>query len=279
MRISVHVATLSLIACMLAAGPAWAQSGSISRNSEAATGETYHVEVAGTLWNPSPDVVISSESLGILGSQVDFVNTLGIERSMFKQLKIALRPARKHKFRFEFTPINYTAQTKLQTTFVFNGQRYSVGVPVTTALKWNAYNFGYEWDFVYRNRGFAGVIGELKYTDVTATLSSSVAGARGVEYTHARAPIPAIGGIGRVYVVPNISITGKFTMFRLPEAALDSTDYGGSYYDFDLYGTINFNNYVGAQVGYRSMDVFYKVRLDNGTMNLRGLYFGGVVRY
>ena len=52
---------------------------------------------------------------------------LGIEKSAFKQLKVVLRPARKHKFRFEYTPINYTAQTTLQTTFVFNGQRYAIG--------------------------------------------------------------------------------------------------------------------------------------------------------
>jgi hypothetical protein len=36
---------------------------------------------------------------------------------------------------------------------------------------------------------------------------------------------------------------------------------------------------VGAQVGYRAMDVFYKVQRDNGTMNLKGLYFGVVGRF
>ena len=161
-------------------------------------------------------------------------------------MKIA-RPAR--NVPFEYTPIDYTAMTA--GPFVFNGQRYSVGLPVATELKWNAYNFGYEWDFVYRNRGFAGVVAEAKLTDVTATLTANLAGSTGIEFTHARAPIPAIGGIGRVYVVPNISITGQFTMFRLPEKALTTTDYSGKYYDFDLYGTVNFNNYVGAQVGYR----------------------------
>jgi hypothetical protein len=277
MRTGVCTTALCLIACSLAASPARAQSS--RRNSDIATGETYHVEAAGTIWNPTPDIVISSESLGILGDNVDFVNTLGISRSTFKQLRLVLRPARKHKFRFEYTPIDYTAQTTLQTSFVFNGQRYTIGLPVTTELKWNAYNFGYEWDFVYRNRGFAGVVAEAKYTDVTATLSASVAGSSGVEFTHARAPIPAIGGIGRVYVVPNISITGQFTMFKLPDKALNTTDYSGKYYDFDLYGTVNFNNYVGAQIGYRSMDVFYKVQHDNGTMNLKGLYFGVVGRF
>jgi hypothetical protein len=275
----VCTASLCLLACLLIAVPASAQFGGGHQHSDMATGETYHVEFAGALWNPSPNLVISSESLGILGDRIDFVNTLGIQRSTFGQLKLVLRPARKHKFRFEYTPIHYTAQTTIQASFVFNGQKYEIGLPVTSDLKWNAYRFTYEWDFISRSRGFGGLVLEAKYTDVTATLSSSVAGASGVEYTHARAPIPAIGGIARVYVVPNISITGEFTMFKLPEQALNSTNYSGKYYDFDLYGTINFNDYFGAQVGYRSMDVFYKVRLDNGTMDLKGLYFGGVARF
>ena len=52
-----------------------------------------------------------------------------------------------------------------------------------------------------------------------------------------------------------------------------------SYFDFDLYGTVNFTNNVGAQGGYRSFDVIYKVENDNGDLQLKGLYFGGVVRF
>jgi hypothetical protein len=272
-------ASLCLLAGVFAATPAAAQYGARRTRSNVATGETYHVEVAGTIWDPTPDIVISSAQFDIPGDQIDFVNTLGISKTNFKQLKVVLRPARKHKFRFEYTPITYNAQKTLTVGFIFNGQQYSIGVPVTTELKWKAYRFGYEWDFVYKDRGFAGLLLDLKYTDVTATLTANAVGRTGVEFTHARAPIPAIGGIGRVYVVPNISITGEFSAFKLPDRAVQSNDYGGKYYDFDLYGTINFNNYVGAQVGYRSFDVFYKVKKDSGTMKLNGLYFGGVARF
>jgi len=278
MRTRSFIASLCLIAGLLSAAPAEAQYGA-RRKSNLATGENYHVEVTGDLWDPNPDIVISSEQFGQIGDQVDFVNTLGISRTTFKQLKVVLRPGRKHKFRFEYTPIHYEAQKTITASFVFNGQRYNLGLPVTTELKWNAYRFGYEWDFVYRDRGFAGLVLDLKYTDITATLTANVAGSSGVEFTHARAPIPAIGGIGRVYVVPNISITGEFTMFKLPERELNSDDYSGRYYDFDLYGTVNFNNNVGAQAGYRSFDMFYKVKKDNGTMKVDGLYFGIVGRF
>lgn len=278
MRTCVFAIGCSLLFVVAAAVPASAQYG-LRRASNRATGETYHIEVTGDLWNPTPTILISSESLGILGDQVNFVDTLGIEKTRFKQLKLVLRPAKKHKFRFEYTPMTYDATKTINESFVFNGQLFSVGLPVTTNLQWKSYRFAYEYDFLYRPRWFVGVVAEAKYTDIQATLSTSFAGFSDTEFTHARAPIPAIGGIGRAYVAPNISITGEFTAFKLPDRAVNSNDYGGKFYDFDLYGTVNFNDYVGAQLGYRSFDVFYKVKQDTGTMTLKGLYFGGVLRY
>ena len=76
--------------------------------------------------------------------------------------------------------------------------------------------------------------------------------------------------------MPNISITGEFTFFKLPDI---DEDYSGQYFDFDLYGTVNFTDNFGAQGGYRSFDVFYKIEDDNGDLQLKGLYFGGVVRF
>src|SRR5207249_3284115 len=88
---------------------------------------------------------------------------------------------------------------------------------------------------------------------------------RGGLRQHARGPIPAIGIIARGYIVPNISITGEFSGF--PEiGTTGSSRYGGKYYDFDMYGTVNFSDHLGAQAGYRSFDVLYKVNQDHGTM-------------
>src|SRR5439155_18804942 len=103
---------------LFAAAPAEAQYGATHRTSNRATGETYHVEIAGAIWNPTPDIVISSEGLGQLGDNIDFVNTLGIVQTKFRQFRIVLRPAKKHKFRFEYIPIDYTAQKVITATFV-----------------------------------------------------------------------------------------------------------------------------------------------------------------
>ena len=258
---------------VLLAVPAFAQRGFQGVFSDPATGESYRVEVGGYLWSTSPAIAITSESLGIIGSTIDFVEDFGIEDKTFRQLKITVRPGRKHKLRYEYIPISWTQEARLNRTIIFNGQRFDVSLPVLADLKWKAMRFAYEWDFVYRDRGFVGVVLEAKYTDVEASLENVLIGR---EFVSARAPIPAIGIIGRGYVAANVSITGEFTGFKLPDV---DEDYKGTYYDFDLYGTVNFNDNFGAQLGYRRMSVFYRVDFDEGDFKLKGLYFGGVARF
>jgi len=256
---------------VLPAVPAEAQYAARSA-SDRATGENYRIEISGDLWNPTPQIAIASESLpGIVGDKIDFIADLGLEKTRFRQLKVVLRAATKHKFRFEYTPIRYEQENgQLQRNVIFNGLLYSLALPVATTVEWKAYRFTYEYDLIYRDRGFLGLLLETKYTDVRAELVNFF----NEEFVHARAPIPAIGAIGRVYVAPNISITGELSGFKL---TIDEDS--GKYWDFDLYGTVNFNDHVGAQVGYRSLDVFYKVDVDEGELKLKGPYFGGVLRF
>jgi hypothetical protein len=42
---------------------------------------------------------------------------------------------------------------------------------------------------------------------------------------------------------------------------------------------VNFNDHVGAQAGYRSLTVFYNIEEDAGDLKLKGLYFGGTLRF
>jgi len=259
---------------VLSAVPADAQYA-VRSSSDRATGENYRVEISGFLWNPTPDISIASESIpGVIGDKIDFVEDLGLEKTTFRQLRVVLRPATKHKFRFEFTPINYEQPNgELRRDVVFNGIRYSVGIPVATEVNWNAYRFIYEYDIIYRDRGYLGILLEAKYTDIRTELVSPFNN----EFVHARAPIPAIGVIGRVYPAANISITGEFSGIRWPSSF--DEDYEGKYFDFDIYGTVNFTDHFGVQAGYRSFDVFYRIEEDEGDLKIKGFYFGGLVRF
>jgi hypothetical protein len=272
-RVLDRIRLLALTVMCMTGGalPALAQ---YSPPSEPPFGENYHVEASYGWWNADPSLIINSESLGILGTDVDLVDDLGITKTKLSKLNLVLRPATKHKFRFEYLPVNYvTDAVVIQREFVFNGQRYRVGLPVSTTAEYKTYRFGYEYDFFHRSRGFAGVLLDAKYTDVRVELVSPL----GEEFTTAVAPIPTIGFVGRGYVTKNVAIGGELSFFRVPDNL--SEDYDGEYTDFDLYGTVNFTNNVGATVGYRSVDVFYNADRDTGALTFKGLYFSGIVRF
>jgi hypothetical protein len=239
--------------------------------------ENYHFEVGGDLWFPSSDITVASAGTGVLaglpGSQINAETDLGVTDTHFPALQVILRPAKKHKFRLNFVPISFTGDAVLKQSIDFNGIRYQVGVPVNSSMTWDEWRFGYEYDFVSTTSGFAGFILEAKYTKVRVELDSPFAS----EFAQAKAPIPAIGGIGRIYVAPSISITGEFTAFALPHAI--DRRYQGHDIDLDIYGTVNFTPNIGVKGGYRSMDVGYLIKTDSGSLTLRGLYFGAVLRY
>jgi hypothetical protein len=264
-------AALAIALCLIA-GPASAQYQPRTVN-DPPTGEKYHIEAGAGFWYPGADITVSSEQLGIPGSLIDAKRDLGLADQKFAVLDVELRPARSHKFRFTYIPVTFEQTTTLAQDIIFNGIRYRLGLPVNSALDWKTYEFGYEFDFVVKNWGFVGFDLEAKYTDVNVSLASPIAS----EFAHARGPIPAIGGIGRYYLVPNVSVTGELSAFKIPDS-IDSR-YNAHYIDVDIYGTVNFTNNIGVKGGYRSRDVGYLIKSDSGAFTLNGIYFGAVVRY
>ena len=237
-----------------------------------AIGENYTFEIAFGLWNPAPGIVINSESLGIPGTDVDLVNDLGLAQKRLTRLNATLKAGR-HKLRFERVPIQYAATTRLSKPFVFNGQSFPAGTTVDTSAGFTTYRAGYELDIIRADRGYLGVLTDVKITDVDISLTRSV----GTEFTSAIAPIPTLGGVVRLYPLPFLAVGGEASYFRIPESLTEN--YRGRYLDYDVYATVNATNNIGATLGYRSIDVFYRNRLDTGSLTFTGFYLSGVVRF
>lgn len=264
--------TVSALVVGLTSAPAFAQYGARPISPAAAPGEDYRVEVAAGLWNPTADVIVSSSSLGIQGTDISFVDDLGIEQKQFGDLKIVLKPGRKHKFRIGYTPLKWQGDKVVTRDLVFNAQRYRVSLPVQSELQWKEWSFGYEYDIVSREKGFAGLFFDLKYPDVNVTLSNQFVG---TEFARAKAPVPTIGGVGRVYVTPYAAVNFELTALKIPQIE----DYKATFVDWDLSGIVNFNRNIGGKFGYRSMNVNYLFEQDYGDMNVKGIYFAGVARF
>ena len=236
----------------------------------------YHFEVSGILWNPSPSGLFSSEQFKLVGSDIDIVKDLGYETTRFKDLRVVLRASKKSKFRFQYTPIRYEANTILKRDLIFNGIKFPVQVPVETEFAWKVMRFGYEYDFIYRDRGFIGMLLDVRYTQFDAELSTASSLLNERQFTSAKAPLPALGMVGRGYVLPNLAINFEVSGLTLPRI---NGDYEASYFDWDLNGTFNVTNNVGIQVGWRKLSNFLRIENDLGDFKFQGMWFGAAVRY
>jgi hypothetical protein len=243
--------------------------------SDPAPGEQFHVELSALFWSPTPELSLNTGGLTDLGiGEVDFVQEFGIEKQRFTEYRVTLKPARHHKLRYSSVPIEYTPSATLTRTVQFGGLTIPVSAPATADIKWTLHRYGYEWDFVAKDRGYLGVIAELKDNNVAATVTAE---GYGTEAAQKRAPIPTIGIGARGYPHKLFSITGELTGFKVPDRFKDQLS--GKFIDFDIYGTLSFGRNAAVQGGYRSVLVDYIVDDDTGHLRMKGLYWGGLVRF
>src|SRR6185369_9961653 len=123
-RITLRLYGALTAAVLLLASPAAAQFTPRSLN-DPATGEQFHIEGSAGFWVPSANMSIASEALGIVGSTIDFKKDLGLTDQKFSELQLVLRPARKHKLRLQYIPIEFIQESTIQRDIKFNGQLYA----------------------------------------------------------------------------------------------------------------------------------------------------------
>jgi hypothetical protein len=229
--------------------------------------ENFSFEAGLIFWKPSPEIAITS---GTLGTPVDFVNTFAVDDKRIRAYRIVSK-AGKHKVRFSTEDIKYDATTTLTETIRFQGQTYTIGVPTTAELDWTLRRFGYEYDPLATPRGFLGLIFDLKYSKMNAQLSAPGVATQVFERN---VPVPTLGGIARGYLTQYVSVTMEFTGFKLSRS-----DFIAKFTDFDLYGTANLGRNAGVQYGYRKVNVNYDIETDEGNLKLKGPYFGLLIRF
>jgi hypothetical protein len=272
-----HVSIWCTLALVAAASPASAQFRPRIIQ-ETTVGDKYHVEGGVDFWFGTADLSISSGGSGALagipGTDINAKRDLGLVDKNLPMLNFVLKGARRHKLRVQYVPIKYEQSAVLTRSIDFNGQRYSVGLPVNSTLDWKALRLGYEYDFVVKSRGYGGFIIEDKQTDVRVDIATPLIRP---QFARAQAPIPALGFVGRYWIVSRMNITGEVTGFKIPDSI--EGRYNAHYVDIDVFGTVNATNNLGVKFGYRSLDLSYKFQEDSGAFTLKGPYVGVVARF
>ena len=264
-----------VLAAVLVASRADAQFNADNR----APGEQFHVEFSLRFWNPTPELSLSTGSLANLGvGAVDFVQEFGLANQRFMEYEVTSKPGRKHKIHYSSIPISYSADTVISRTLQFGGLTVPVSVPASTEFDWRLRRYGYEWDFVAADRGYLGLLTEVKHNKLSASVT---AGPFGSEDLDVAVWVPTVGLAARAYPHRLFSVSGDFGVEITRFKGFDrlKTDWDGKYVDYNLYGTMNFGRNVAAHAGYRSVLVDYTSSSDTANLRLKGLYFGGNFRF
>jgi hypothetical protein len=123
-------------------------------------------------------------------------------------------------------------------------------------------------------KGFLGVVADLR---------ASSQGVTAVSLTDEKVPFPALGVIARAYPHKNVGITFEWTGFKMPGFIADrltDSDNGDAHLsDFDAYVTGSITRYFGIQGGYRKVSADYVLDCNTGDLEMKGFYFGGMVRF
>jgi len=236
------------------------------------TGEMYRIEALGVYWTTRATVIVSSDAPGLPGTRVDFKRDLGLTDRAFPELQVTWRPGLRHKFRAQYIPIHFDSAATPPRDLIFDGVTYAAGLPATASLDWTTYRFGYAYDFIVTRRGSVGVVTEVKHTVVRAALRGGLAD----KVSRQAMPVPAVGGVVRLYPSPRLALTGEMTFFGVPDS--DDRHFGGHIADLDLSATWNFSRHVGAQAGFRDIDINHLGEWNTATFSLKGAYVGVVVR-
>ncbi|HEX5070563.1 MAG TPA: hypothetical protein VFV78_10155 [Vicinamibacterales bacterium] len=254
-----------------AAGPCFGQTQT-DHPPSSGLGERYWVELTATWWKPGLDGAVSSDRLGLIGSRVDFVTDLAFENTSHQDVRVVVHPARKHKFKFQYSHLTFGGDSILARDITFKGQLFPIALPLQSELTWNVMRLGYEWDFFYRPRGYVGMLLEVRQTDLSAALTSLLASGE----IAGNAPIPSLGLAGRVYPIRQLAINLEGSFMKLSD--LDP-DHVFQSFDFEVSGTYNFHRTAGISAGWRRMNTNLVLDGDRGDLNFAGVWIGGVVRY
>jgi hypothetical protein len=237
-----------------------------------AVGEKYWIEFSYTYWQPSLEGVVASDRAGIVGSQVDLTSDLALERSRFDDFRFVVRPHRKHRIKFQYTPVKFAGSGTLARDITFAGQVYQLSLPVESTLNWHVLRVGYEWDFFYHPRGFIGVLVTGGVTKLEASIDSIIGSAQAV----GQSPLIEIGAAGRFYPIRHLAINVEGSGLKLTNLEPDSILRTMSW---DLSATYNITNNFGVSGGWRRLDTQVKLSGDSGELDFKGLWFGGSIRY
>lgn len=168
------------------------------------------VDVEGRYWLTTMDDEIKS---GTTGTTINLVDDLGVDdKENFFDVRATIELG-SHKLRYGYMPLSWKGTKTVSIPITFNSGSFS-GV-VNTKLDIAYHRLGYEYDIIDTLNNRLGVIFEVKYFDIDASLTSTGLN----ETASVKAPVPTVGIAAQAGLPFLLSVGGEVTGISLGSAA------------------------------------------------------------
>jgi hypothetical protein len=172
----------------------------------------FELGVRGYYWFPELSGDIRVDDAGIVGTELDFKDDLGIDDESYPVIEV-FAGIGKHHFSLAFFNADYDGDTVLTEEIYFNGELFKVHERVVSSLEYDHYDVMYRYDLIDLENllagGSLGLVARLMVFDGSVSIASATVTAK-EDFT---APIPMIGvnfhvGILKDILEARVLVTG-----------------------------------------------------------------------
>ncbi len=179
---------------------------------------------------------------------IDLKSDLGIpDPSAQFTGRLVVKPSRRNRLFIEGTPYRLNGDNQINREFVYGGRLFTVRERILSEARMDYVFGGYQFDFVSRPRGHAGLLGGIGWVGATGTLRGGTLGALAVE--SASVPLPLAGAEFRGF-----PIGGRFPVSLGAEIKGMSLGDFGHYVQAAVSAGLGFGRYMSIQAGYGVVD-------------------------
>lgn len=219
------------------------------------------IHVEGRYWFTTLDSKVKVTDAGIIGTEINAVDTLGMDKSKgFPEGRVDLNLG-SHHIRYAYLPLSWEGHKTITQSITFKGATYTASTNVDSKLNVVYQRLGYRYDIIDMLDNQLGIIIDVKLLGIDAQLKDP---SLILDKTYSlTVPVPTLG-IGAQIGLPFLfSISAEVTGMAYS---------GNSLVDGEA--SVNFNPvpFTTISGGYRIFNVEVKDGDNKGNFNLSGPY-------
>ncbi|MEK6526481.1 MAG: hypothetical protein AABZ22_06380 [Nitrospirota bacterium] len=240
----------------------------------APNGENAWVELEVRGWSPTLKGSVQSTGSGLLGTNLNFDSTLGVNtQQSFLWPKATLHVADRHRLSVSGLQMQYGGDKTIAQNINFGGSTFAVNTSVHSELDFKEIVFGYQYDFLKFSRLAANFNFQVHYLDIDVELRSTGVGTAKEDF---QVPIPTIGGGIQAWPFDWLKMSADFNIFKLGVSG-----FKGELIDSQAALTISPWEWLGLSVGYRYYRIIARdtASSDRADWLQKGPYAGIMVRF